>query len=146
MWATSKTLKTKSMETPTIQGNNQWRPQAPPGFGGQNMQQPQPQFQQDKGSSSGSSMESKMEKFMNVMSSNMSQQDEAQKWMEQMIRNHSSSIHNLEVQMGQLANSLATRNQGALPSNTEKNQKEQIKAIILRSGTEIQHQIGRAHV
>ena len=40
--------------------------------------------------------------------------------------------------MGQLANSLAIRNQDALPSNTEKNPKEQIKAIILRSGTEIQ--------
>ena len=55
-----------------------------------------------------------------------------------MIQNHSSSIHNLEVQMGQLANSLATRNQGALLSNTEKNPKEQIKAITLRSGTKIQ--------
>ena len=46
-----------------------------------------------------------MEKFMDVMSTKMNQQDEAQKRMEQMIRNHSSSIHNLEVQMGQLANS-----------------------------------------
>ena len=55
-----------------------------------------------------------------------------------MIRNHSSSIHNLEVQMGLLANSLATRNQGALLSNTEKNPKEQLKAITLRSCTEIQ--------
>ena len=40
--------------------------------------------------------------------------------------------------MGQLANSLATRNQSVLPNNTEKNSKEQIKAITLRSGTEIQ--------
>ena len=55
-----------------------------------------------------------------------------------MIRNHSSSIHNLEVQMGQLANSLLTRNQVALPSNTEKNPKEQVKAITLISSTEIQ--------
>ena len=79
-----------------------------------------------------------MEKFMDVMSSKMNQQDEAQKIMEQMIQNHSSSIHNLEVQMGQLANSLAIRNQGALPSNTEKNPKEQVKTITLRSGIEIQ--------
>ena len=98
------------------------------------MQQPQSQFNQDKGASS---MESKIEKFMDVMSSKMNQQDEAQKRMEQMIRNHSSSIHNLEVQMGQLANSLSTRNQSALPSNTEKNPKEQMKAITLISGTEI---------
>ena len=55
-----------------------------------------------------------------------------------MIWNHSSSIHNLEVQIGQLANSLAIRNQGALPINTEKNPKEQVKAITLRSCTEIQ--------
>ena len=67
------------------QENNQWRPQAPPRFGGQNMQQPQPQFNQDKGSSFGSSMESKMEKFMDVISLKMSQQDKAQKRMEQMI-------------------------------------------------------------
>ena len=40
--------------------------------------------------------------------------------------------------MGQLVNSSATRNQGALSSNTEKNPKEQVKAITLRSGTEIQ--------
>ena len=40
--------------------------------------------------------------------------------------------------MGQLANFLATRNQGALLSNTEKNPKEQVKAITLRSKTEIQ--------
>ena len=74
---------------------------------------------------------------MDVMSTKMNQQDQAQKRMEQMIRNHSSSIHNLEVQMGQLVNSLLTRNQGALPSNMEKNPKEQVKAITLRSGTEI---------
>ena len=58
--------------------------------------------------------------------------------MEQMIRNHSSSIHNLKVQMRQLSNCLSTRNQGALPSNMEKNPKEQVKAITLISGTEIQ--------
>ena len=80
-------------------------------FRSQNVQPPQPQFNQDKGSSSGSSMENKMEKFMDMMSTKMNQQDEAQKRMEQMIRNHSSSIHNLEVQMGQLANSITTRNQ-----------------------------------
>ena len=40
--------------------------------------------------------------------------------------------------MGQLANSLAIRNQGALPSNTEKNPQEQVKNITLRNDTEIQ--------
>ena len=54
------------------QKNNQWRPQAPPGFGGQSTQQLQPQFHQDKGSSL-TFIESKMEKFMDVMSTKMSQ-------------------------------------------------------------------------
>ena len=54
-----------------------------------------------------------------------------------MFKNHSSSIHNLEIQVGQLENSLSVRNQGSLPSNTEKNPKEQLKAITLRSGIDI---------
>ena len=62
----------------------------------------------------------------------MDQQDEAIKRLEGrfehmhqdtqlMLKNHSSSINNLEVQMGQLANYLSTRNQGTLPRNIEKN-------------------------
>ena len=39
--------------------------------------------------------------------------------------------------MGQLANFLSIKNQGLLPSNTEKNPKEQLKEITLRSGIEI---------
>ena len=54
-----------------------------------------------------------------------------------MFKNHSSFIHNLKIQVGQLENSLSIRNQGSLLSNTEKNLKEQLKAITLRSGTEI---------
>ena len=68
----------------------------------------------------------------------MSQQDEDQKRTKQMIQNHSSYIHNLEVQIGQLATSLYTKNQCVLPSNTKKNPKEQVKAITLWSRTEIQ--------
>ena len=55
-----------------------------------------------------------------------------------MLKNRSSSIHNLEVQMGQLDSSLSTRNQGTLPRNTEKNPMEYVKAITLRSGTKVQ--------
>ena len=39
--------------------------------------------------------------------------------------------------MGQLANSLSIRNQGSFPSNTEKNPKEQLKAITFRNGIDI---------
>ena len=58
---------------------------------------------------------------MDIMATKMDQQDEAIKRLEgrfeQMhqdpqlvLNNHSSFIHNLEVQMGQLANSLSTKN------------------------------------
>ncbi|XP_010246646.1 PREDICTED: uncharacterized protein LOC104589888 [Nelumbo nucifera] len=53
---------------------------------------------------------------------------------DQIAKNHSSSIHNLEVQIGQLANVISARNQGNLPSNIETNPREQLKAISLRSG------------
>ena len=88
------------------------------------------------------SMESKLDKFFNAVTMKIGQQDENQKRMEakfdQIAKNHSSSIHNIEVQMGQLANAVAQRNQGNLPSNTEPNPREQLKAISLRSDKEIQ--------
>ena len=86
--------------------------QAPPGF---------QQSYQDRMAS----MENKLDKFLEVMSNKMGNQDENQKRMEakfdQIAKNHASSIHNIEVQLGQLANAVAQRNQGSLPSNTEIN-------------------------
>ena len=41
--------------------------------------------------------------------------------------------------MGQLANALATRPQGTLPSNTETNPREQLKAMKLWSGKELKN-------
>ncbi|XP_062073591.1 uncharacterized protein LOC133777854 [Humulus lupulus] len=49
-----------------------------------------------------------------------------------------SSIRNLEMQVWQLANMLNNRPQGNLPSNTEVNPKEQVQAITLRSGKQIE--------
>ena len=53
---------------------------------------------------------------------------------EALIRNQASSIHNLEVQVGQNASLLFARAQGSLPSNIDKISKEQVHVIILRSG------------
>ena len=86
---------------------------------------------------------------MDIMTTKMNQHDEAIKRLEGrfeqmhqdnqvMFRNHAFSIHNLEMQMGQLANSLSITNQRTLPSNTKKNPKEYVKAITLRSGTKLQ--------
>src|SRR4051812_26700040 len=52
-----------------------------------------------------------------------------------LLKNQSASIKNLEMQMGQIHNLLANRQQGTLPSDTEKNPREQVNAITLRSGT-----------
>ena len=97
------------------QGNNQWRSQGPPSFVGNRGQQYQveSQLQQAKASSSMAltSLEGKMDKFMDMMLTKMNHQDEATKRLEGkfeqlhqdtqlMFRNHSSSIHNLEVQVG----------------------------------------------
>ncbi|KAG9458289.1 hypothetical protein H6P81_002797 [Aristolochia fimbriata] len=43
-------------------------------------------------------------------------------------------ICDLEVQLGQLASAILARSQGTLPSNSEGNPKEQVKAITLKSG------------
>ena len=42
--------------------------------------------------------------------------------------------------MGQLANNLSRRPQGGLPSNTEKNPKEEVNAVTLRSGKELEEE------
>ncbi|PKA48168.1 hypothetical protein AXF42_Ash020513 [Apostasia shenzhenica] len=53
------------------------------------------------------------------------------------MQNQDASIKNLETQVGQLAKLLAVRQQGALPSDTEKNPRE-AKAITLRSGKQLE--------
>ncbi|CAK7338060.1 unnamed protein product, partial [Dovyalis caffra] len=74
------------------------------------------------------SIKSKMDKFIDTIRSKLTSQEEAQKRIEakfdQIIKNHSSYIHNLEVQVGQLANALLTRNLENFPSNTKSNPKE----------------------
>ena len=63
------------------------------------------------------------------------QQNEARfKAQEAQIQAHDTLFQTIESQLGQIVNILSDRNQGALPSNTEKNPREHIKAISLRSG------------
>ena len=56
---------------------------------------------------------------------------------EQTFQNQAASIRNLEAQVGQIANTLAEKVQGALPSTTETNPREHVKAITLRSGKQV---------
>ncbi|XP_022883158.1 uncharacterized protein LOC111399906 [Olea europaea var. sylvestris] len=53
------------------------------------------------------------------------------------FQNQQASIKNLEQQVGQIAAALSGRAQGTLPSNTETNPKEQVKAITTRSGVQL---------
>ncbi|XP_073153332.1 uncharacterized protein [Henckelia pumila] len=54
------------------------------------------------------------------------------------MQNQDASIKNLENQIGKLAKSISSKDQGTLPSDTEKNPKEQVKAIELRSGKTVE--------
>ena len=57
------------------------------------------------------------------------------------LNNQAAQLRNLEVQMGKMDNILTERQQGSLPSNSEKNPwgdgREHVKAITLRSGREL---------
>ena len=55
-----------------------------------------------------------------------------------MFKHQLSSIRNIEVQLGQLANVVTTRAQGHLPRNTKVKSKEHVKVISLKSGRELQ--------
>ena len=59
-----------------------------------------------------------------------------QKWTKQEVsnKNMEASLKDLENQVGQLANNLSRRPQAGLPSNTEKNPREKVNAVTLRSG------------
>ncbi|XP_073133414.1 uncharacterized protein [Henckelia pumila] len=54
------------------------------------------------------------------------------------MQNQDASIKNLENQIGKLAKAMNSRELGTLPSDTEKNPKEQVKAVELRSGKRIE--------
>ena len=45
---------------------------------------------------------------------------------------------NVEVQIGQIANSIKNQNQGELPSKTEMSPKEHVKTITLRSDKQLE--------
>ncbi|XP_010273609.1 PREDICTED: uncharacterized protein LOC104609090 [Nelumbo nucifera] len=69
-------------------------------------------------------------KFINATEARFQEQDKR-------ILSHEASIKNLEVQVGQIVSMLSERKEEWLPSNTEKNPREQANAITLRSGKTI---------
>ncbi|XP_073120177.1 uncharacterized protein [Henckelia pumila] len=53
------------------------------------------------------------------------------------MQNEDASINNLENQIGKLAKAMSSREPGTLTSDTEKNPKEQVKAVEFRSGKKL---------
>ena len=59
--------------------------------------------------------------------------------LETMLRQEqAAAIWNLKMQVGQMAKMIFRRPQGSLPSNKETNLREQINAIMLKSGKELE--------
>ncbi|XP_070055929.1 uncharacterized protein [Nicotiana tomentosiformis] len=60
--------------------------------------------------------------------------NQKQQATDEKVESQYSAIKNLEIQVSQLATLMSGQIQGALPSNTEKNPTEHLKALSLRSG------------
>ncbi|OIT22857.1 hypothetical protein A4A49_55470 [Nicotiana attenuata] len=108
-------------ENPQRFFNQKQQVQGPPGFQNQNRgQQSFQQYQQQPQRAHQQSLEDLMYKFI--------------KATDEKVESQHSAIKNLEIQVSQLATLMSGQIQGALPRNTEKNPKEHLKAISLRSG------------
>ena len=74
---------------------------------------------------------------MNETKANMQQQATQ-------LNNQAAQLRSLEAQLGQMANLLTERQPGSLPSNSEVNPRrdgnEHVKAVMLRSGKELETQ------
>ncbi|OIS97012.1 hypothetical protein A4A49_12274 [Nicotiana attenuata] len=101
--------------------NQKQQVQGPPSFQNQNRgQQNFRQYEEQHQRAHQQSLEDLMYKFI--------------KATDEKVESQHSAIKNLEIQVSQLATLMSGQIQGALPSNTEKNPKEHLKAISLRSG------------
>ncbi|OIT08584.1 hypothetical protein A4A49_62891, partial [Nicotiana attenuata] len=116
-------------ENPQRFFNQKQQVQGPPSFQNQNRgQQNFQQYQQQPQRAHQQILEDLMYKFI--------------KATDDKVESQHSAIKNLEIQVSQLATLMSGQIQGALPSNTEKNSKEHLKAISLRSGKSLDDPYG----
>ncbi|XP_052621827.1 uncharacterized protein LOC128127385 [Lactuca sativa] len=81
------------------------------------------------------SLEEMLTKFVAASEKRHSDHDAAIQETRTMLRNQQASIHNIETQLGQLAQQINQRSPGELPSKTENNpQGAQINIVTTRSG------------
>nr|GMC66716.1 uncharacterized protein LOC109160613 [Ipomoea batatas] len=74
------------------------------------------------------------EMFMQYMSSQDTMMKKLDAKIDKVAQSSQASIHNLEVQVGQLAKLVAEKDRGKFPSATEVNPRERAMAVTLRSG------------
>ncbi|XP_031286048.1 uncharacterized protein LOC116144754 [Pistacia vera] len=84
-----------------------------------------------------SNLEDVLIKFMEESGKRFDKNEAQLQKYEVLLQNQSASIRNLETQMGQIHSILVGRVQGMLSSDIKKNPKEQLNAIMLRSGKEL---------
>ena len=99
-------------------GQNQQRQNQPPGF-----QQPQQPVKPN--------LEELMTKYVEASEKRFTQIESTLSTQGMLIQNQEASLHNMENQIGQIAQLLSKRKPGSLPSNTETNPKERVHAIFV---------------
>ncbi|KAF7152131.1 hypothetical protein RHSIM_Rhsim01G0069400 [Rhododendron simsii] len=95
----------------------------------QNISKPPPGFQNQQEEKK-LNMEEVMVQFMAKVDARFQDHDIA-------LKNNENTMRSIERTVGQLATLMSERSQGSLPNTTENNPKEQVKAITLRSGKEL---------
>ncbi|KAF5450006.1 hypothetical protein F2P56_030391 [Juglans regia] len=108
---------------------NVLQPQPPPGFDSQSSEKKM-------------SLEDAMISFIQETNARFKKTDSRLDNIETHCSNMGAAIKkNIEVQIGQLATTINAQQRGTFPSNTEVNPREQCKAIILRSGRELERKL-----
>ncbi|XP_022868727.1 uncharacterized protein LOC111388274 [Olea europaea var. sylvestris] len=105
-------------------GNNRNTLQPPPGFNTQNSDGKPP-------------LEDILGTFISETRSRFNKDKSRLDNIETHVSNMGATMKNLEVQIGQLATSMKSQQQGKFPSDTEVNPKEHCKAVILRNGKQV---------
>ncbi|XP_022843229.1 uncharacterized protein LOC111366765 [Olea europaea var. sylvestris] len=105
-------------------GNNRNTLQPPPVFNTQN-------------SEGKPSLEDILGTFISETRSRFNKDESRLDNIETHVSNMGATMKNLEVQIGQLANSIKSQQQGKFPSDTKVNPKEHYKVVVLRSGKEV---------
>src|SRR5256886_7154548 len=124
-----------------------WRTQHP-NLSWSNNNAHQPQHNQNAQQQQSYNAPEKKSNIEDMLSKMMSKIDKTTEQMEKRLeineiktQNHDATLKSLERQMGQIHGMLSQRQPGQFPSDTERNPKEQVNAILLRSGKQLEEKL-----